>query len=317
MQRTIKHIFQNKVLLTDLTEQISQHGSYLLPFGNTERIILEEGVIYIKYFSNYLFYLELTNYELHADLDAGFINEKTRLFLFMMLHGNITFSTVEGLPITSVGKDTCYVTYNRKSEFLYKLPKGNHQFFYICPKTAWLKSNLLFDPRIRDFLDSMKTNSKLFDHMSSCTINNHLHELLLQLFTLKNYKQIEFESNLLNIITTIIIQYQILLDTKFSQRAYLIKAYIDANYFNEHVDIKALASHFNITEKTIIRIFKNEIGITPYRYLLKVRLENAKRLIVTENMLPSQVYQQVGYSDLQSFRRQFKHFFGIPPSKAS
>lgn len=315
MNRPVTHVFKNSLIVTDISSQMSQIEHRIFPIANTEKIVLQEGIIYFQYFSHFLFFLELTTFELHSDLEAEFINEKTRLFLFMMLQGKIAFSTHEGLPIISVEKNTCYATYNRKGRFHYTLPKGNHRFFYICPRTAWMGRNESFYPRIGQFLKSMKTDRKLFGHMSSCVINNNLHDLLTQLFTLKNSDQIQFESIILRTIKDIIHQYQILLDTKYSQRVYLIKEYIDKNY-KEYIDNELLASHFFITIKTLIRTFRQEFGISPYSYIISVRMEYAKRLITIENLPLSQVYRLVGYSDIQSFRRQFKHYFGIPPSKS-
>lgn len=314
MQRTVKHIFKTESVVTDVTKHITQLSNHRLSYAKAKKIILNEGTVLIQYFSHFLFFLELTSFELHRDLEAGFTNEKARLFLFMMLKGSIVFLTKEESPIIEAHENTCYATYNRKGGFLYNLPKGNHEFFYVCPRTSWLSQNDEYYPRIGEFLQSTKRDRKSFDHMSTCTIDQDMQDLLYQLFSLNNTHQITFESNILKVITSIIDHYQLLLDLRFSQRAYLVKDYLDTHY-PEFIDNSLLASQFFTTEKTLIKTFKQEFGTTPHQYLISVRMEQARNLLLYEKLTPTQVYPKVGYSDFHSFRKQFKNYFGIPPSE--
>ena len=233
----------------------------------------------------------------------------------MMLKGNISFFTKNGIPISQAEQDTCYATYNRKGEFIYLLPKGEHQFCYIMPRTAWLNRGIDLYPHIGQFLKSMKSDRALFGHLSPCKISQNIKIILDQMFSLKTANPIDLEVEIIKYIKAIIYQYQLLLDAKFSQRVYKIKNYIDLNFSCEHLDNQKLANNFFTTEKTLIKTFKQEFGITPHSYLINVRMEKAKNLIMFENVLPFQVHLLVGYSDFQSFRKQFKKHFGLSPSQ--
>lgn len=313
MRRTVKHIFKTRSVVTDIAEPEKLFGNHWLPYAQAEKIVFNEGTMLIQSFSHFLFFLELTKIELYSDLEAGFYNEKTRLFLFMMLKGNVSFFTKEGQPIIVAETDTCYATYNRNGEFKYKLLKGSHEFLYICPRTAWMGRNEEYYPRIGQFIHNMKTDRKLFGHMSTCTMNKDLQGSIKQFFSLKNSGQLDFEFSILRIVKSIINHYQSLLETKFSQRAYVIKDYLE-EHFAELIDNKILSAHFFTTEKTLIKSFRKEFGITPYNYLISIRMERAKNLLQYEKLSPIQVYSKVGYSDFQSFRKQFKNYFGMPPS---
>jgi len=314
MRRTVKHVFKSKEVITDITGHLPNSCKTKLSYAKAEKIVFKEGYMYIQYFSHYLFLFEHITIELHSDLEAGYKNEKNRLFLFMMLKGKISFFTADSIPITQAEANTCYATYNRRGEFHYHLAKGSHQFCHIMPRTAWLGRDDTYYPRIGQFLRSMKSDRKLFGHMSPCTIDKGLHRLLEQLFDLNTDDLIELEISIIKSVKEIINHYQLLLDEKYASRVYLMKQYIDKNYTDIHLSNKTLADHYFTTEKTLIQTFKQEFGITPHNYLIQTRMEKAKSLIIIDKILPSQVYQHVGYIDFRSFRKQFKKHFGTTPS---
>lgn len=63
-------------------------------------------------------------------------------------------------------------------------------------------------------------------------------------------------------------------------------------------------------KKDFHNIFKN----TPNRWIIKKRLEEAKRLIEDEGRKASDIYLEVGFKNLSHFSTAFKKEFGFPPS---
>jgi AraC-like DNA-binding protein len=315
MRRTVTYKFSSETITTDISGNISDSFGKALPFAKTQKIKFQEGIMYIQYFSHFLFYLELTTFVLHSDLKASYLIEKKRLFLIMMLEKEIFLSKEDGTPILYAENNTCYATYNRKGEFHYSVAAGRTCFCYIMPRTAWLDRAKDHYPRIEQLLNSMKNDKTLFGNLSPCRIDLNLHTLLNQLFNLSTTNPVSLEIELIKCIKAVFNQYQFLLDLKYSQRVYQIKEYIEKNYAVLHLNNKIIADIFFTTEKTLIKTFKQEFGITPHCYLMNYRMEKAKTLMISDRISPSQVYQLVGYSDFHSFRRQFKKKFGFPPSK--
>ena len=60
-------------------------------------------------------------------------------------------------------------------------------------------------------------------------------------------------------------------------------------------------------------MFKKELGITIYDYLLSVRMEEAKKLLSTSKMNLTQIAYKVGYSDYDYFKTVFAKYNGITP----
>ncbi|MCX4527155.1 helix-turn-helix domain-containing protein [Streptomyces sp. NBC_01551] len=72
----------------------------------------------------------------------------------------------------------------------------------------------------------------------------------------------------------------------------------------------ALLSRFYFT-----RLFKEETGLTPGRFLAAVRIFHAKRLIETTAMSITDISYAVGYNSLGSFTNSFTASVGVSPSR--
>lgn len=89
-----------------------------------------------------------------------------------------------------------------------------------------------------------------------------------------------------------------------------IKKYIDNNY-SDDLSLKSIASFFYMSPAYLGRIFKNMIGETFSDYLNKIRIAEAKKLILTEESKVYEIILKVGYNNPEHFYRQFKRYEGI------
>lgn len=93
-----------------------------------------------------------------------------------------------------------------------------------------------------------------------------------------------------------------------------IISYLDRNYTDTQMCVNSLADQFGVTPAHISRVFKENTGLNLSVYLMKLRIERAKTLLLEERNLPlSVVAEQVGYANVQTFMRAFKKETGIPP----
>jgi two-component system, response regulator YesN len=93
-----------------------------------------------------------------------------------------------------------------------------------------------------------------------------------------------------------------------------IKEFIDKNY---HTDIgqDEIAKRFFINASYLSKLFKQETGENFNEYITKVRVENAKKMISSDNLRISDVAQAVGYSNLEYFYKVFKKSTGMTPKE--
>jgi AraC family transcriptional regulator len=92
------------------------------------------------------------------------------------------------------------------------------------------------------------------------------------------------------------------------------KEFLDQNFTSE-IDIEKVAVESNISQYHFFRLFKTVFGVSPYQYLKQKRLHKAQELLRSHQMPLAQLAIEVGYSDIFSFSKAFKQYFGFAPSK--
>ena len=86
---------------------------------------------------------------------------------------------------------------------------------------------------------------------------------------------------------------------------------IDEN-FTQKLDLQTLAESENLSKYHFLRLFKNQLGLTPHQYIIVKRLNYALELMKKENNL-SIVAVSAGFSDQSHFIKEFKKVFGFTP----
>ena len=90
-------------------------------------------------------------------------------------------------------------------------------------------------------------------------------------------------------------------------------------YLQEHmaedVSLTVLAEQFHLSGQYISQLFKNEIGVNFLAYLTNIRMEKAKKLLLSTSMSIGEISEQLGYGDYRVFTKVFKKSEGITPSQ--
>jgi len=89
--------------------------------------------------------------------------------------------------------------------------------------------------------------------------------------------------------------------------------YIADNYLETFNLIDAAHNSF-MSPFHFSRVFKENYGETPNEYLIRLRIEKAKQMLITENYSVSEICERVGYTSLGSFSSLFLKHVGMPPT---
>ena len=84
---------------------------------------------------------------------------------------------------------------------------------------------------------------------------------------------------------------------------------------NLHKDLTLaeMAAIANMSKYHFAKSFRQLTGMPPHHYLVKRRIEKARRLLAVESMSLQEIAQSVGYTDKAHFAAQFRKIAGISP----
>ncbi|MGM9592895.1 MAG: helix-turn-helix domain-containing protein [Candidatus Onthomonas sp.] len=83
----------------------------------------------------------------------------------------------------------------------------------------------------------------------------------------------------------------------------------------EEISLSVLAEEFHLNPQYISQLFKSEIGVGFLAYLTNIRMEQAKKLLLSTPLSIAEVAEQSGYGDYRVFTKVFKKAEGITPSQ--
>jgi AraC family transcriptional regulator len=89
--------------------------------------------------------------------------------------------------------------------------------------------------------------------------------------------------------------------------------YIEA-HADHPLDLDALAAQAFMSKYHFLRIFRRVVGVTPYQFLLDLRMRRAAVKLCTTAMPIASVAFDAGFGDLSTFNGHFRDVFGASPS---
>lgn len=90
------------------------------------------------------------------------------------------------------------------------------------------------------------------------------------------------------------------------------------NYMQKHYDtvtLQEIAAFFNYSERKIQRLVISVTGINFSANILRLKMDQAGRLLMQSDMSVTAIAEKVGYTDSRNFRRLFKKYYGMTPTK--
>lgn len=83
--------------------------------------------------------------------------------------------------------------------------------------------------------------------------------------------------------------------------------------FDESIQVETLAEEFGMSSSSFYQHFKDFTGMSPLQFQKQLRLQEARRLMLGEDLNASTAGYRVGYDDPSHFSREYKRQFGRPP----
>lgn len=83
--------------------------------------------------------------------------------------------------------------------------------------------------------------------------------------------------------------------------------------FKEPLNIKELARSLRMSESSLYHNFKKITAMSPLQFQKNLRLQEARQLLLSQNIEAAQAAFEVGYESPSQFSREYARMFGLPP----
>ncbi|MEH7350129.1 AraC family transcriptional regulator [Gottfriedia acidiceleris] len=87
------------------------------------------------------------------------------------------------------------------------------------------------------------------------------------------------------------------------------------NHFNQSFRIEDLAEIANMSVSSLHRHFKELTAMSPIQFQKQLRLQEARRILLSESTDAIEAAFRVGYESPSQFSREYSRLFGLPPKE--
>jgi two-component system, response regulator YesN len=92
------------------------------------------------------------------------------------------------------------------------------------------------------------------------------------------------------------------------------KKYIE-NHISEEISMDDIAQNVHLNPDYLTRIFKKEVGVSISRYIINLKMDIAKRLLIETDKSIGEIAVGVGYFNYSSFNRIFTKMVNMSPQQ--
>jgi AraC-like DNA-binding protein len=93
------------------------------------------------------------------------------------------------------------------------------------------------------------------------------------------------------------------------------KQYIEENYSLKGLTIHEVAKKSHVSPNYLSYLFKKNTGFSVWEYVIKLRMEESKSLILNTDLRRYEIAERVGYESPEHFSKIFKKYFGVSPTE--
>lgn len=86
-------------------------------------------------------------------------------------------------------------------------------------------------------------------------------------------------------------------------------------HFGEEITIEKLSKLGYVSASSLTRKFKTELGISPIEYLIEIRIQKAKNMLIRKSLSVTQIAQVCGFSSSAHFSSCFQKRVGVSPKE--
>ncbi len=273
--------------------------SNLKPFAHNHT---KESYLYFNEYSHFaesnLYYVQILGYE---DCTQGYFLERENFDSFLLVYTINGEGTLKYDSKTyKLTPKTCFLIDCNEYHNYYNSGKDNWQFHFI--HFNGFSARQIYEKIIG-------LNGVVFNGDDS--ILSLLLEAEVLSKNITQFSEIYFSEIIASLVASIF-RYS---NTEFSKKVILVENVISyiKDHFDTNIKIDDLAKRYFVNEFYLQHLFKKSTSYSIHEYILKLRLEKGKNLLVTTSLSITEVAESSGFDNVNNFIRFFKNKTGLTP----
>lgn len=260
--------------------------------------------------------------EINAKKDVllKFTVRRPMVFLIFLLEGTITFRNWQGQVVSLAKARTFYMTYSPLHTFSYSMLRGKHTIMVAALERDWLLPTRARYPGFTRLLESWQKEKKTMVILPRCAIGQRVNRLLESIRT-SPVKSLEGGIEISRLLMDCINIYHELVTARQQApdrlpviQAKMLREYLHRHYTsNARCRMKRIAQDLQLSPWQVREIARKYFGMSVHDYVVKLRMERARQLLLNTRRKISEIGYAVGFSEAASFTRTFKKYHGKRP----
>ena len=203
------------------------------------------------------------------------------------------------------------IAYETKDLYVYKCPFGIYEALMPISKNDEIVAYLFVGMGIED---NDESENALMKNALDVSPNLNKAQLKKSIGDLPRFSKEKLDAfaSLMPLVAEYIEANNLLSDTDMTI-GQLIKSYVKNNLSNK-ITLADLSWKLHCSTVTLTEHFKNEYGITIMDYVMKKRMEKARRMLFNSELSIREIAEECGFSDNEYFSRCFKDYHGMSPT---
>lgn len=192
------------------------------------------------------------------------------------------------------------------------LTKGSNHLYFSDKKDLQRKRWIVFDGEVMEFLIEKYLPKNTY-YFENCNLSFYFSEIEKAISVYqKNYNQ------MVDAVSTII--FRMIIEMKNSAQKFgvslpqKIRHILDMQVEGK-LDLNTVGTELNYSKNHIIRVFRDEYGLTPYKYFEERKLHVAKMYLANTEFSLKEITKMLSYTDTHYFSKVFKREVGQTPSE--
>jgi len=168
-----------------------------------------------------------------------------------------------------------------------------------------------------DFELERETDTEMFARSYSNL--SQIKELFLNMYNIQNTKHVGYEAQLMSLIYRLISIIQknestaYIPSSNYSKIAESVE-YLKANFFDKSVNTPMLAEMSGVSTSYYTKLFKAFFMCSPKKYIIDMKIDMAKKLLMSTSYPIQEISDTCGFSDVYYFCKIFKKATDVSPA---